>query len=200
MPTGPTSSPGPAADGNPQDGKPAGGPRRVRYNTTIAAAVITAAGAITAAVATGAFGLLGNPSASPSSPPPGAQECSGFRADVEIPSRVGPYPALTFHFYCAPAAGQQYLWVVEADGIGKDDHTEYYPKPFKSEVRAGATFTTSLDVSKDRIGEQNCIVVISVTTAQYEDIESNLNGNNFTLQLPDSVAQVSAPACEKRER
>jgi hypothetical protein len=104
---------------------------------------------------------------------------------------------LTIDFNCAPAAGQTYLWVVEADGIGKDKHTEYYPKQFKSGVQVGVPFTTSLDLHNDKIGEQNCIYVISVTTQQFENIESNLNGNNFTLQLSD-VARVSAPACEKR--
>lgn len=149
------------------------------------------------AAVTGIFGLLGSAS---SSTPTTTQTCNGFRADVEIPSQVGPYPTLTINFDCAPAPGHQYLWVVEADGIGKDNHAEYYPKRFESGMQVGVPFSTSLDLHNDKIGEQNCIYVISVTTQEYENIESNLNGNNFTLQLPDGVDRVSAPACEKREQ
>ena len=196
MPTEP-GSPDPGAAGNSEDERPAVSSGKAWRNPAVVTAAVTAAGVVIAAAVTGIFGLLGSTSSSSTT---STQACNGFRADAEIPSQVGPYPTLTVNFDCAPVPGQQYLWVVEADGIGKDNHAEYYPKRFESGVQVGVPFSTSLDLHSDRIGEQNCIYVISVTTQQYENIESNLNGNNFTLQLPDGVDRVSAPACEKREQ
>jgi hypothetical protein len=169
-----------------------GGSRKAWRHPAVVAAAVAALGTVIAAAVTGIFGLLGGPS-DPTTP-----ACNGFRADVAIPSQPGPSPTLTINLNCPPVQGQQYLWVVEADGIGKDNHQEFYPKPFAPGVQVGAPFNTTLDLHGDKIGEQNCIYVISVTTQQYENIESNLNGNGFTLQLPGSIDHVSARACEKR--
>jgi len=196
MPTEP-GAPDPGANGTSEDERSGGNSGKAWLTPVVVAAAVSAAGLVIAAAVTGVFGLLGSTSSSSTT---STQTCNGFRADVEIPSQVGPYPILTINFDCAPVPGQQYLWVVEADGIGKDNHAEYYPKRFESGVQVGVPFSTSLDLHNDKIGEQNCIYVISVTTQQYENIESNLNGNNFTLQLPDSIDRVSAPACEKREQ
>jgi hypothetical protein len=196
MPSEPRS-PDPGALDPPADERPAVSSGRAWRNPAVVTAAVTAAGVVIAAAVTGIFGLLDSTSNSATK---STQTCNGFRADVEIPSRVGPYPTLTINFDCGPVPGRQYLWVVEADGIGKDNHAEYYPKRFQPGVQVGVPFSTSLNLHNDKIGEQNCIYVISVTTQQYENIESNLNGNNFTLQLPDSVDRVSAPACEKREQ
>ena len=184
---------------SPANGKPLSGrqqsTRKIWRKTPVVAAAVTTAGAIIAAVVAGVFSLSGG-----TTPPTtgGAQACDGFRANVQIPPQVGPRAILTIRFDCPPVSGQQYMWVVEADGIGKDNHAEYYPKTFNSDVHAGDIFNNPINFQDDKIGEQNCFYVISVTTQQYENIQENLNGNNFTLQLP-GVDRVSAPACEKRE-
>jgi hypothetical protein len=124
-------------------------------------------------------------------------DCPGFRVNVEIPAQVNQYPTLTFDFNCPPAAGQQYLWVIASE-VTSPPHDEYYPKQFESGVQVGTPYTTSLDLHDDKIGQRNCIFVISVTNQQFENIESNLNENNFTLELPAGIERVSAPACEER--
>jgi hypothetical protein len=198
MPSEPTSS-DVTDGGNPEDAQ--SDKTKMSYNkTAIAVAAVGATGVIVAAAVTGIFGLLGKPSTGASnSDGQRSQKCSGFAADVQIPSSAGSNPALTFQFNCTPAAGHKYLWVVEAVDIGKDHHTEYYPKEFSSTPSVNTPLSYALDLSKDKVGERNCILVISPTIAQYQDILNNLNDRNFTLQLPDSVAKVSKPACEQRE-
>jgi hypothetical protein len=170
-------------------------PRKIWQKTPVITAAVTTTGAVIAAVVVGVFSL---PSGTTSPTAEGPPACDGFRASVQIPPQVGPRAILTIKFNCPAVSGQQYMWVVEADGIGKDNHAEYYPKTFNSEVHAGDIFNNPISFQDDRIGEQNCFYVISVTTQQYENIQENLNGNNFTLQLP-GVDRVSAQACEKRE-
>lgn len=198
MPSEPTSSDA-ATGGNPEDAQSEG--TKMAYNkTAIAVAAVGAAGVIVAAAVTGIFGLLDKPSTGASnSHGQRSQACSGFAADVQIPNSVGPSPTLTFQFNCTPAAGHKYLRVVEAVDIGKDHHTEYYPKEFSSTPNVNTPLNYTLDLSKDRIGERNCIIVVNPTIAQYQEILNNLNDQNFTLQLPDSVATVSKPVCEQRQ-
>jgi hypothetical protein len=185
--------------GSPANFKPLSGrqqsTRKIWRKTPVVTAAVTTAGVVIAAVIAGIFSLSGGTTSPPTE---GAQACDGFRANVQIPPQVGPRAILTIRFDCPPVSGQQYMWVVEADGIGKDNHAEYYPKTFNSEVHAGDIFNNPINFQDDKIGEQNCFYVISVTTQQYENIQENLNGNNFTLQLP-GVDHVSAQACEKRE-
>lgn len=205
MPAEP-KSPDPAPNSNPGDTNKPNRSRRFKVKTAIIAAGVTAIGAIVVALINGVFGLFANSPAPPPSSAPSdsttssAQACSGFRADATIPPQVGPYAVLTIDFICAPAAGQQYLWVVEAQDIGTDDHSEFYPKPFTSGVHVGIPFTHTIDFHDDKIGQRNCFYVISVTSGEYQNIESNLNQNNFTLHLPDGADRVSAPACETRVR
>jgi hypothetical protein len=168
--------------------------RKIWTRTPVVAAAVTTAGAVIAAAVTGAFSP---PGGTPGTTTGTTQACDGFRANVQIPPQVGPRAILTVKFNCPPVSGQQYMWVVEADGIGKDNHAEYYPKTFNSEVHAGDIFNNPIDFQDDKIGEQNCFYVISVTTQQYENIQENLNGHNFTLQLP-GIDRVSAQACEQR--
>jgi hypothetical protein len=185
--------------GSPANSKPLSrrqqSTRKIWHKTPVVTAALTTTGAIIAAVVAGVFSLSGGTTSSTTG---GAPPCDGFRANVQIPPQVGPRAILTIRFDCPPVSGQQYMWVVEADGIGKDNHAEYYPKTFNSEVHAGDIFNNPINFQDDKIGEQNCFYVISVTTQQYENIQENLNGNNFTLQLP-GVDRVSAQACEKRE-
>ena len=170
------------------------GPRKVWRRAPVIAAAVTATGAVIVAVIAG----ISSPSGSVTNPPTGnTPVCDGFRANAQIPPQVGPRAILTITFNCPPAPGQQYMWVVEADGIGKDNHAEYYPKVFNSTVQAGEIFNNPISFQDDKIGEQNCFYVISVTMQQYENIEDNLNANNFTLQLP-GVNHVSATTCETR--
>jgi hypothetical protein len=119
---------------------------------------------------------------------------------VEIPPQVHSDAVLTINFLCAPAAGQQYLRIVEAKNIGSDKHSEFYPKPFDSGVQAGTLFTHTIDFSKDSIGEQNCFYVVSVSDAEDDAIMSNLEPRGYTLTLPAGVNIVSAQACETRVR
>jgi hypothetical protein len=198
MPGEPTSSDA-AAAGDPE-GAQSNGSKTAYNKTAIAVAAVGAIGVIVAAAVTGVFGLLDKPSTGASSSGgQRGQACSGFAADVQIPSSVGSNPTLTFQFNCTPPAGYKYLWVIEAVDIGKDHHTEYYPKEFSSTPSINTPLSYPLDLSKDKIGERNCILVISSTIAQYRNILNNLNDRNFTLQLPDSIATVSKPACEQRE-
>jgi hypothetical protein len=169
--------------------------RKVWRKTPVVAAAVTTTGVVIAAVVAGVFSLSGGTTSSTTEV---TQACDGFRANVQIPPQVGPRAILTIEFNCPPVPGQQYMWVVEADGIGKDNHAEYYPKTFNSAVQAGTVFNNPISFQDDKIGEQNCFYVISVTTQQYENIQENLNGNNFTLQLP-GVNHVSATSCETRE-
>jgi hypothetical protein len=184
---------------SPANGKTSGagehGTRKIWQKTPVVTAAVTTTGAIIAAVIAGVFTLSGgttNPTAED------ARSCDGFRANVQIPPQVGPRAILTIKINCPPVSGQHYMWVVEADGIGKDNHAEYYPKIFNSAIHAGDIFNSPINFQNDKIGEQNCFYVISVTTQQYENIQENVNGNYFTLQLP-GVDRVSAQACEKRE-
>jgi hypothetical protein len=159
MPAGPEST-NPAANGNAGGTERPGRSRKIKLKTTIIATAITTAGAIVVALINGAFGLFTNsPTSSPSTASSNpthasAQACSGFRADVEIPSEVGPYAVLTIDFNCAPAAGQQYLWVIEAKDIGTDDHSEFYPKQFTSGVHVGIPFSHTVDFHNDKIGNR----------------------------------------------
>ena len=203
MPAGP-ETPNPASNGNEGAAKRMRRTRNKKREAGIIAAVIAAAGVIIAAFITGVFSLHTN--SPPSSPPstsstpvkPTAQACSGFRADVNIPPEVRSDAVLTIDFNCAPAAGQQYLWVVEAKDIGTNNHSEFYPKQFTSTVHTGIPFNHSVDFTNDKIGQQNCFYVISVNNDEYDEIENNLSPNGYTLHLPDGVDQVSAPACETR--
>jgi hypothetical protein len=190
------TSPDPHGTHSPESTEPAGAEstRKAWRSTPVIVATVTTAGAIIAAAVTGAFSLPGG-TAGPVAPSDPA--CDGFRADVQIPGQVGPRATLTIRVNCPPVSGQRYMWVVEADGIGKDNHAEYYPKSFNSAVHAGDVFNSLINFQDDKIGEQNCFYVVSVTTQQYENIEENLNGNNFTLQLP-GVNRVSEQACETR--
>jgi hypothetical protein len=205
MSAGP-ESPNPATSGNEEGVERARQPRINRAKLGIIAAAIPAAAVIVAALITGVFGLLANSSSSSSSSNPptpansSAQECSGFRADVGIPPEVGSYAVLTIDFNCAPAAGQQYLWVVEAKDIGTNGHSEFYPKQFASGPHVGTPFNHTVDFTKDKIGQQNCFYIISVTNSEYDEIENNLSTNGYTLHLPEGVDQVSSPACETRVR
>jgi hypothetical protein len=193
----------PSGTGNREGVKRARRSRKIKAKPGVIVAVIVAfigaAGAIGAAAVDGAFA-----NSSPSSTPPpipaksNAQVCSVFRADASIPPQVGPYAVLTVDFECAPAAGQQYMWVVEAKNIGINQHSEFYPQPFTSGVHVGIPFNHTIDFSKDTIGEQNCFYVISVTDAEYDAIESNLTPDGYTLHLPAGVNIVSATACESR--
>jgi hypothetical protein len=194
---GKNRTPGSLADVKPLIGRQQS-TRKIWRKTPVITAAVTTTGAVIAAVVAGIFSLSGSTSGGTTSPATAdAQACDGFRAKVQIPAQVGPRAILTITFDCPPVSGQQYMWVVEADGIGKNNHAEYYPKTFNSQVHAGDIFNNPVSFQDDKIGEQNCFYVISVTTQQYENIQDNLNGNNFTLQLP-GVDRVSAPACEKR--
>jgi hypothetical protein len=202
MPDEPSSpSPAPSEDSTnarPEDKEDRS--ERTKSKTTIIVAACGAGGAVLAAVVAGIFAILSkSPANQPAPLSASSSACSEFPADVDVPSSVGSAATLTFHFSCAPAAGHQYLWVVEADGIGQDKHAEYYPKQFDSAVDAGATVTYILPLQKDTIGEQNCIYVISPTNAQFQTLENSLSPQNFTLQLPDSIDRVSKPACETRQ-
>ena len=197
-----SGSPNPANNGDREGATSRRSSRKNKANRGTLIAVIGAAGVIGAAVIGGIFAIFANSSSSSSTPPTptnsSVQACSGFRATTDIPSQVESTAVLTIDFNCAPVAGQQYLWVVEAKDIGQNSHSEFYPKQFTSGVRVGTPFNHAIDFTKDKIGEQNCFYVISVNNDEYDAIETNLSASGYTLQLPVGADQVSASACETR--
>jgi hypothetical protein len=198
------TEPVPSADASDNSGgnnEPPGRFDSLQVKVAIVTASIAAVGAIVAAAVTGVFGLLG-PGSRPGPVNSGTANptagCPGSAVSVQVPGEVESQATVTFRFFCAPAKGFEYLRIIEALKVGRPSHTEYYPKQFAVGVRANTTVNLPLDVSGDKVGQQNCIVVYSVTISEAEQILDNLNSHNLTLQLPSDIDQVSNRACETR--
>jgi len=194
-------------------GESAGNSSKSRLSGPAIGAIGAVLAAVLAAVTAGIFTLLSkSPTTSSSSPPassstssslpvsssPSTPSCSGLAADVTVPSSVGSETTMTFHFNCPPDAGHQYMYVVETKNIGANKHSNYYQKDFNSPTQAGATITYNLPLENDTIGEENCIYVISPTFAQRQALLTSLTPQNYTLNLPGNIDQVSPSACETK--
>ena len=163
---------------------------------------IAATAAIWAAVVTGVFNSF-NKDTTPTPAPTTSTSaspvaCNGFRVEVLYPKETGPQPNATFTVRCAPEPGRQFVWIVEAEDISADHHKEYYPKAVLPS-QPGATVTYPIDVSKDAIGQVNCVYVISATAAQLTQLQGNIDSHNLTLHLPDGIQRESQAACGRRQ-
>lgn len=178
--------------------------RKWRIPAVIGAAILTAAGTAVAAI----INSLTNKAPDPTPPPTvpsstatstsGTAPCNGFRVDVLYPSETGPQPKVTFTIRCAPEAGREFVRVIEAEDIGTDHHKEFYPKDVLPS-QPGATVTYSIDVSKDKIGDTNCVYAVSVTPDQLEQIQSNLDSHNLTTNPLPGAQRESRDACGRRQ-
>jgi hypothetical protein len=184
-------------------------PKKSRVTRILIAtgSVLAVAGTVIAAIINGVFATANkapDPTPPPTVPAVGptstseTSACNGFRVEVLYPSETGPQPKVTFTIRCAPEGDRKFVRVIEAEDIGADHHKEFYPKDVLPS-QPGATVTYAIDVSRDKIGDTNCVYAISVTPAQLEQIQSNLDSHNLTTNPLPGAQRESRDACGRRQ-
>ncbi|WP_326946669.1 hypothetical protein OG439_46310 [Amycolatopsis sp. NBC_01307] len=182
-------------------------PRRWKWKmpAAIGAALIAAATAITVAIITSSGSKPSNSAPSPTGPvtsPPSGPDitiCNGNPVDLVFGGDdLGPAAYAVFTIKCPPEAGREYAYVVEAEDVGTNKHQEWYPK-YLLPTQPGQFAKYTVDLSKDKVGDKNCIYAVSVTQVGWQAIRSSLEPGGFMLHpLPDAPL-VSETKCGTRK-
>ncbi|MEA5358755.1 hypothetical protein VA596_04345 [Amycolatopsis sp., V23-08] len=171
----------------------------------VGAALIAAVAAITAAVINSSASKPSSSAPSPTGPTtsspsgPDTTVCNGDPVDLSYGGdNLGPTAYAVFTIKCAPAAGREYAYVVEAENVGTNKHQEWYAK-YLLPTQPGQVAKYTVDLSKDKLGDTNCLYAVNVTPVGWQSIRSSLEPGGFLLYpLPDAPL-VSQKKCGARK-